>query len=108
MSTKQDKVNKIFEYTEDRTESKCMRDVYRVEGFLNTVEEPEHYTTHFPFEVISVINSILDTYGGNLTPSQSYHLGCELKYRLRAGFKDDAAEDIAKAMKYNEFRTKEK
>jgi hypothetical protein len=37
---------------------------------------------------------------------EAYCFGNELKYRLRAGFKGDAQEDIDKALKYEEFRNR--
>jgi hypothetical protein len=72
--------------------------------FPDIVAHPKHYAGHFPFEAIEVIEWVLNKHSDELTPFQSYCLGNEMKYRLRAGFKGDAAEDIAKAMKYNEFR----
>ncbi|SOB60620.1 protein of unknown function [Pseudodesulfovibrio profundus] len=64
------------------------------------VNLPSHYR-QFGKEVIDIIR---DT----LTPEEfvGYCKGNELKYRLRAGFKDKSKmnEDMEKAMKYREFR----
>lgn len=63
------------------------------------VDHPSHYTD-YPVEVIGMIRAVLGD-GGFVC----YCLGNEIKYRMRAGLKgDNAAEDIAKAMKYREFR----
>ena len=62
------------------------------------VDHPEHYN-QYPIEVIEIIKRVLGPEG-----FEYYCLGSELKYRLRAGFKKDQAEDIAKAMKYKQFR----
>ena len=72
------------------------------------VNSPAHYARHYPVEVIEMIDTLLgyvdERTFGEQTPGQLHKLGCELKYRLRAGLKGDAAEDIAKAMQYAEFR----
>jgi len=70
----------------------------------NVVDKPNHYAAQYPFEVKEVIKDTLNTYGFDLTPYQCYCLGCEIKYRLRAGFKDDIEQEIGKALKYKEFR----
>ena len=62
------------------------------------VDRPAHYQ-HFGVEVIDIIRSVLGPEG-----FRAYCIGNELKYRLRAGDKGDAAQDLAKAMKYREFR----
>jgi len=50
-----------------------------------------------------MIETILNSIDG-LTPFQYYCLGNEIKYRMRAGLKDDVMQDIGKAMQYMEFR----
>ncbi len=76
-----------------------------LEPVEDNVNHPNHYKGAYPFEVIDVIEFVLDSvHCSHLDPFESYCLGNELKYRLRAGLKDNAAEDIAKAMKYMEFR----
>lgn len=65
------------------------------------VQHPQHYK-QYPVEVIDIIRHVLGPEGFT-----AYCIGNELKYRLRAGYKGDAAQDIAKAMKYYEFRTKQ-
>lgn len=62
------------------------------------VHHPPHYTA-YPVEVIDMIKLVLGPDG-----FKAYCLGNEVKYRMRAGLKGDADEDIAKAMKYKEFR----
>jgi Zn-finger nucleic acid-binding protein len=62
------------------------------------VNHPDHYQ-QYPIEVIDMIRSVLGPEG-----FKSYCLGNEIKYRMRAGFKGDQAEDIGKAIKYAEFR----
>jgi hypothetical protein len=67
------------------------------------VHQPSHYK-HFSKEVKDIIRFVLGEEG-----YKAYCQGCELKYRLRAGFKDrnliDAGKvDLEKALKYNSFR----
>ena len=62
------------------------------------VQQPSHYQ-QFGVEVIDIIRHVLGPEG-----FRAYCIGNELKYRLRAGDKGDAAQDLAKAMKYREFR----
>ena len=66
------------------------------------VNHPPHYNM-YPFEVLEAIQSLLGTEG-----YKAYLLGNELKYRLRAGFKDKdkVQEDIDKALFYNKERLK--
>jgi len=66
-----------------------------------TINHPSHYT-RFPVEVIDIIRAVLGPEG-----FRAYCLGNEIKYRMRAGLKGDAVEDINKAMKYMEFRNEE-
>ena len=69
----------------------------------DNVNHPGHYALHYPLEVKDVIEIVLiNAYGPDAY--KAYCLGNELKYRLRAGFKGEPGEDIAKAMKYMEFR----
>lgn len=63
------------------------------------VKHPTHYTA-YPVEVIDIIRAALGPDG-----FRSYCFGNEIKYRMRAGLKgDNAAQDIAKAMTYKQFR----
>ena len=64
----------------------------------STVEHPAHYTA-YPVEVIEIIKRTLGRDG-----FVAYCLGNEIKYRMRAGLKGDPGQDLAKAMKYKEFR----
>lgn len=73
----------------------------------DTVNHPKHYAAAFPLEVIDIIKLCLDEIDRRELDLSSFQKACfkdEIKYRFRAGLKDDAAEDIAKAMKYKEFR----
>ena len=66
---------------------------------VDQVNHPSHYTA-YPVEVIDMIRKVLGPEG-----FKAYCLGNEIKYRMRAGLKgDNADQDIAKAMKYKEFR----
>lgn len=65
---------------------------------VDMVHNPKHYQ-QFGMEVIDIIRHVLGPEG-----FRAYCIGNELKYRLRAGDKGDAAQDLAKAMKYREFR----
>ena len=67
-------------------------------GESDPVEHPAHYQ-QFGMEVIDIIRHVLGPEG-----FMAYCIGNELKYRLRAGDKVDAAQDLAKAKKYREFR----
>ena len=62
------------------------------------VNHPAHYTA-YPVEVIDMIRAVLGPEG-----FEAYCLGNEIKYRMRAGLKGDPGQDLAKAMKYKEFR----
>ena len=66
---------------------------------IDEVKHPTHYTA-YPVEVIDIIRAALGPEG-----FRAYCFGNEIKYRLRAGLKgDNAAQDIAKAMTYKQFR----
>ncbi len=65
---------------------------------MSQVEHPAHYTA-YPVEVIDMIRIILGPEG-----FKAYCLGNEIKYRMRAGLKVDAVEDIEKALQYKKFR----
>lgn len=71
------------------------------------IRDPQHYAGKYPFEVFQAIELLLNTFGGDLPPYQAYQLGNELKYRLRAGWKDDGeggVKDLRKAIRCNEMR----
>ena len=70
----------------------------------NNVEHPAHYADHYPLEVIEIIRLVLAYVVEDMSWFEGYCLGNELKYRLRAGFRGDAGEDIKKAMMYHKFR----
>lgn len=62
------------------------------------VNSPKHYQLFPDMEVIDLIKSVL-------TPAEyaGYLKGNILKYKLRAGDKDDVQQDLAKAKKYKKF-----
>lgn len=69
----------------------------------DAVNSPKHYSVFEKLEAIEVIASSMTTdqfYG--------YCLGNILKYRLRAGGKDDVMQELGKADKYQELFTKYK
>lgn len=69
----------------------------------DAVNHPKHYAVFEQLEAIEVIASSMTTdqfYG--------YCLGNILKYRLRAGGKDDVMQELGKADKYQELFTKHK
>ena len=51
----------------------------------SVVDKPNHYANQYPFEVKEAIETLLNKFGTDLTPYQSYCLGNEIKYRLRTG-----------------------
>lgn len=53
----------------------------------DSVNRPAHYT-RFPVEVIEI------------TEHLTFNLGNVVKYACRAGYKDDALEDLSKALWY--------
>lgn len=67
-------------------------------GQLDMVKHPPHYTA-YPVEVIEMIKAVLGPEG-----FKAYCFGNEIKYRMRAGLKNAAHEDLAKAMTYKKFR----
>ena len=72
---------------------------YREEKQENDmVHKPKHYQIYPDMEVIDVIKKTL-----TLEEFVGYCKGNSIKYRLRAGKKDDALQDIAKAETYEEF-----
>lgn len=65
------------------------------------VHSPNHYK-QFDKEVKDIIRFVLGDEG-----YKAYCQGNEIKYRLRAGFKDDHMDstvDLEKALKYNSMR----
>lgn len=70
----------------------------------DVVNSPSHYADHYPFEVCEAIQLILNSI--ELEPYDAYCLGNELKYRLRAGFKepDKIEQDVQKSLWYNKER----
>ena len=80
------------QYIKDSTHSTV------VSGRESAVDKPLHYEVLPEIEAIDIIRS-------TLTEEQwaGYCLGNIIKYRLRAGKKDDTAQDIAKADKYRDL-----
>ena len=73
------------------------------EKHVDNVNNPQHYQFFGGIEAIEIIASCM-------TSEQflGYCLGNKLKYRLRAGDKDNAEQDIAKSNKYVELYLKHK
>lgn len=69
----------------------------------DVINSPKHYAVFESVEAIQVIAS-------SMTQDQfyGYCLGNCLKYRLRAGAKDDVMQELAKANKYQELYTEHK
>lgn len=74
------------------------QDLKILEPVRDPVNQPQHYQFFPDLEAIEVI-------ARSTTQEQfyGYALGNALKYRLRAGSKDDLEQDIAKAKKYIEL-----
>ena len=66
----------------------------------DNINNPKHYQIG-RFKAKDIISVVLRSI--KMTPEEAYYLGCILKYRLRAGKKNDALEDLGKAGKYEEF-----
>jgi hypothetical protein len=64
------------------------------------VRKPKHYEIMPGLEAIDIIDVVLTSLDGEITPYQAYCLGNFLKYRLRAGDKDDLQQDIDKSNEY--------
>ena len=64
------------------------------------VRKPKHYEIMPGLEAIDIIDTVLTSLEGEITPYQAYCLGNFLKYRLRAGDKDDLQQDIDKSNEY--------
>lgn len=58
---------------------------------IDMVNHPPHYKTDSGLEAIEVIEAFFH---------DNYHLGTAFKYLARAGKKDDAVQDLEKAMWY--------
>jgi len=71
----------------------------------DVVNHPKHYTDSFPLETRYLIEALLNAVceSTDLSPWQVFCLGNMFKYRLRAGEKGSAEQDINKANKYREF-----
>lgn len=70
-------------------ECDCSKDEY------NVVNRPKHYCSH-GLETIDKIEAVIE----GLPAKEAYLLANIIKYVDRAGFKDDAAQDLAKANAY--------
>ena len=79
------------------------------EGAVSTddVKDPDHYAKSYPgAEVFEIIKTVLTTHFSHLDEYDTYQMGNVLKYRLRAGFKDDGedgAKDLRKALRCREM-----
>jgi len=82
-----------------KSESGVLR---KMEPNEDKINQPSHYT-RLPIEARKIIKMVLiEAYGPDAY--KAFCFGNEIKYRLRAGFKDDPLDEIGKAMKYLEFR----
>ena len=66
---------------------------------MDAVNRPAHYTAG-RFEAIDVIEDSLAAREGKLPVAALFSIGQALKYLLRAGLKNDAAQDLDKAAWY--------
>jgi len=69
----------------------------------DNINSPKHYRVFPGVETKELVKACLEAMS-QLSNYEAYLVGTEIAYRLRAGHKGDAVEDIAKAMKYYEFR----
>lgn len=93
----ENEVGQGYAFTEDELELLTAKPV---EVKTDAVNHPKHYAVFEQLEAIEVIASSMTTeqfYG--------YCLGNILKYRLRAGGKDDVMQELGKADKYQELFT---
>jgi len=75
---------------------------------LDPVKKPKHYQVFMEVEAKEIIQVVLDSHLTNdMSPYQIYCLGNTMKYRLRAGGKDDLQQDIDKADQYKEMANAE-
>jgi hypothetical protein len=65
------------------------------------VNQPSHYQIADGIEAIDIIEAVMEHFEF-LTPMEGYLLGNVLKYRLRAGDKDDLQKDIDKSNVYRD------
>jgi hypothetical protein len=65
------------------------------------VNQPSHYQIADGIEAIDIIEAVMAHFEF-LTPMEAYLLGNFLKYRLRAGDKDDLRKDIKKSNVYRD------
>jgi len=73
----------------------------------DAVNNPSHYEVLKDIDAVTIIKATLDGLKDRLTPYDAYCLGNILKYRLRAGNKDNLEQDIGKANKYKELAESE-
>lgn len=66
--------------------------------YMNMVDSPSHYQLFPEQEVIDLIKAVLTE-----EEWKGYLKGNILKYKLRAGDKDDLVQDINKANKYQDW-----
>jgi len=68
------------------------------------VNSPKHYSFYKNIEAIDIIKAFLESESAkDLSKFDAYCVGNILKYRLRAGGKDEVEQEIAKANKYREI-----
>ena len=69
----------------------------------DAVKNPSHYQIAPGIEAIDIIKIVLEAYRDELTPYEGHALGTFLKYRLRAGDKDELRQDIDKSNTYRDW-----
>ena len=74
---------------------------------IEEVKSPKHYDVFMGIEAKEILKETLNGLGKDMTPYEAYCFGNILKYRLRAGNKDNLKQDIAKANQYKEMGEKD-
>ena len=100
-------------HANDKFESKVepvdqSRSISTTAPTADMVNSPSHYANNYPIEAIDIIKASLQAMFGDdwEIAFKGHCVATELKYRLRAGFKDAdrVKQDIDKAMWYNQAR----
>jgi len=70
------------------------------------IKSPKHYDVFMGIEAIDIIEVVLNNLAKDMTPFEISCFANILKYRLRAGNKDNLEQDIAKANQYKKLGEK--
>jgi len=73
------------------------------ERIPDPINYPKHYNQLYDIEAKDIIQEVLSSYEGKLTNWEAHCLATYLKYRLRAGDKTDALEDLSKSNVYRSW-----